>query len=96
MSGERSKAGNGSGGAACALCGGETTKGVLKTGNHEANVVIAGKPDGFLGVVPYTTSQVAARVCTRCGHIALFARNLQDLLRMDGGDGGGDGDDAEA
>ncbi len=68
----------------CPLCGGETAKGVLKTGNHEANVVIAGKPDGFLGVVPYTTSPVAARVCTDCGHITLFARNLESLLSMDG------------
>lgn len=67
----------------CPLCSGETAKGTLKAGNQEAAIVIAGKPDGFLGVIPYTTSQVAARVCTRCGHIALFARNMQDLLRMD-------------
>ena len=66
----------------CPLCGGETAKGVLKTGNHEANVVIAGKPDDFLGVIPYTTSQVAARVCTDCGHITLFARNLESLLTL--------------
>ena len=70
-------------GRTCPLCGGETAKGVLKTGNHEANVVIAGKPDPFLGVVPYTTSQVTARVCTACGHIALFARSLESLLSMD-------------
>ncbi len=73
---------------ACPLCGGETAKGTLKAGNSEAQIVVAGKPDGFLGVVPYTTSQVAARVCRRCGHIGLFARNMQDLLAMDspGGD----------
>ena len=66
----------------CALCGGTTSKGVLKTGNHEANVVIAGKPDGFLGVVPYTNSQVVASVCNSCGHIALFAKNMESLLSM--------------
>lgn len=72
---------------ACLLCGAaETAQGALKTGNQEATIVIAGKPDGFLGVIPYTTSQVAARVCTRCGHIALFARNAQDLLSMGPGD----------
>jgi hypothetical protein len=69
--------------AMCGLCGGETAKGTLKAGNHEAQIVIAGKPDGFLGVIPYTTSQVAARVCTACGHIDLYARNLQDLLRVE-------------
>lgn len=73
-------------GAACPLCGGETTKGTLKAGNSEAQIVIAGKPDGFLGVVPYTTSQVSARVCRDCGHIGLFARNMQDLLSMDAAD----------
>ena len=67
----------------CPLCGGETAKGVLKTGNQEASVVIAGKPDAFLGVIPYATSQVAARVCTSCGHIALFAKSLESLLSMD-------------
>ena len=67
----------------CHLCGGETAKGVLKTGNHEANVVIAGKADGFLGVVPYTNSQVAVRVCGQCGHIALFARDVESLLDME-------------
>lgn len=74
----------------CPQCGGETTKGMLKSGNHEANIVIAGKPDGFLGVVPYTTSPVSARVCTACGYIALYARNLQDLLRLEDGDGSGE------
>ena len=68
---------------ACPQCGGETAKGTLKAGNQEATIVIAGKPDGFLGVIPYTTSQIAARVCTRCGHIGLFARNMQDLLSID-------------
>jgi hypothetical protein len=70
----------------CPLCGGETETGVLKTGNQEANVVVAGKPDSFLGVIPYKTSQVAARVCDSCGHIALFARNLESLLSMESDD----------
>jgi hypothetical protein len=70
----------------CRVCGGETAKATLKAGNQEANLVIAGKPDGFLGVIPYTTSQVAARVCTACGHVDLYARNLQDLLRVEGND----------
>ncbi|HVK05759.1 MAG TPA: hypothetical protein VM490_19975 [Armatimonadaceae bacterium] len=77
---------NGRGAAAkggCPRCGGATAKGVLKSGNAEAQVVIAGEPDGFLGVIPYTTSQVAARVCRQCGHIELFARNLQDLLKVE-------------
>lgn len=69
--------------AACRMCGGETAKATLKAGNNEAQVVIAGKPDGFLGVVPYTTSQVSARVCTSCGYIELYARNLQDILRVE-------------
>jgi hypothetical protein len=67
----------------CRLCGGELTKGTLKSGNHEANIIIAGKPDGFLGVIPYTTSQISARVCLDCGHIELYARNFQDLLRVE-------------
>jgi uncharacterized Zn finger protein len=70
----------------CPLCGGETAKGVLKTGNHEASVIVAGKPDAFLGVIPYTTSPVVARVCTSCGHIALFAKGLESLLSMDAND----------
>ena len=37
----------------CPQCGGELTRGTLKTGNQEANIIIAGKPDGFLGVIPY-------------------------------------------
>jgi hypothetical protein len=68
---------------ACRLCGGEVTRGTLRTGNQEANLVIAGKPDGFLGVIPYTTAQVTARVCRACGHVELFARNAQDLLAME-------------
>lgn len=68
---------------ACPLCGAKTAKAAFKTGNQEASVVIAGKPDGFLGVVPYTTSPVTARVCTSCGHIALWAEGLESLLRMD-------------
>ena len=70
----------------CPLCGGETARGVLKSGNHEASVVIAGKPDPFLGVVPYKTSPITVRVCQSCGHIALFARNLESLLSMGGDD----------
>lgn len=69
---------------ACRICGGELTTGKLKTGNQDAAIVIAGKPDGFLGVIPYTTAQVTARVCTQCGHIDLYARNAQDLLSMGG------------
>lgn len=71
---------------ACLRCGVETTTGKLKSGNQEPQIVIAGKPDGFLGVVPYTTSPVLARVCTGCGHIELVARNLRDVLSMDAGD----------
>ena len=69
-------------GQGCPLCGGETARGALKSGNHEASVVIAGKPDPFLGVVPYTTSPVIVRVCRSCGHIALFAKSLESLLAM--------------
>lgn len=68
----------------CRICGGEIAKGTLKTGNQEANIVIAGKPDGFLGVIPYTTAQISARVCTACGHIDLYARNVQDILKVEG------------
>ena len=68
---------------ACSRCGGKTTTGTLKAGNQEATIVIAGEPDGFLGVIPYTTSQVAARVCTNCGLIEMYARNVRDLLRID-------------
>jgi len=67
----------------CPLCGGETMRGVLKAGNQSASVVVAGKPDDFLGVVPYTTSPVEVRVCAACGHIALFAKSLESLLQMD-------------
>jgi hypothetical protein len=76
------KKGNG-----CPQCGGETAKATLKAGNADATLVIAGKPDGFLGVIPYTTSQVGARVCLNCARIDLFARNVRDLLRI--------GDDAD-
>lgn len=68
---------------ACRLCGGETAKGTLKAGNQEAQLVVAGKPDGFFGVIPYTTAQVSARVCRSCGHVDLYARNLHDLLSVD-------------
>jgi len=66
--------------ARCKLCGGTTAVGKLQSGNNDARIVIAGKPDGFLGVVPWTTSGVKARVCRDCGHIDLFARDLTDLL----------------
>ncbi len=69
----------------CSVCAGETAKGTLKTGNQEATVVIAGKPDGFLGVIPYTTAQISVRVCTVCGHIELYARNVQEILKVEGG-----------
>lgn len=74
----------------CVRCGGETASGTLKTGNAAASIVIAGKPDAFLGVVPYTTAQVAARVCLACGHIDLFAKSLDRLLQM--GTGGATND----
>lgn len=64
----------------CRLCNGETTVGKLQSGNQDARIVIAGKPDGFLGVIPWTTSGVKARVCRDCGHIDLFARDLTELL----------------
>lgn len=67
----------------CRLCGGEMAKGTLRAGNQEANIVVAGKPDGFLGVIPFTTSQIAARVCRNCGNIELFARNSQDILAVE-------------
>ena len=67
----------------CGRCGGETAQGTLKAGNQEATIVIAGEPDGFLGVIPYTTSQVGARVCKKCGAIEIYARNVRDLLRID-------------
>ncbi len=72
----------------CARCGGEMASGTLKMGNAAASIVIAGKPDAFLGVVPYTTAQVEARVCLACGHIALFAKSLDRLLRMNSSSGG--------
>lgn len=56
---------------------------MLKSGNQEASIVIAGKADEFLGVVPYTTSKVGARVCMACGAIELYAQNLEDLLQID-------------
>lgn len=63
------------------------SRATLKAGNSEAQIVIAGKPDGFLGVIPYTASPVGARVCAACGHIELFARNLRDILSVsDSGD----------
>ena len=69
----------------CVQCGGEMASGTLKTGNAAASIVIAGKPDAFLGVVPYTTAQVEARVCLACGHIVLFAKSLDRLLQMGAG-----------
>jgi predicted nucleic-acid-binding Zn-ribbon protein len=67
----------------CRECGAETSKATLKAGNQEATLTIAGKPDGFLGIIPYTTAQIAARVCTQCGHIEFYARNMQDLLAVE-------------
>jgi len=66
----------------CPNCRGSLTTGKLKTGNQEAQIVIAGKPDGFLGVVPFTTAQISAQVCTGCGRIELYARNANDLLSI--------------
>lgn len=76
---------------ACARCGGETTSGTLKAGNANASIVIAGKPDGFLGVIPYTTAQIEARVCLACGNIALFARSVDRLLQMGDGENNASG-----
>lgn len=59
--------------------------GTLKMGNTAVRIVIAGKPDAFLGVVPYTTAPIEARVCLACGYIALFAQSLDRLLQMGGG-----------
>lgn len=67
----------------CRACGGETASGTLKTGNEEAVIVIAGKADEFLGVIPYSTSPMKARVCLKCGLVELFARDVRDLLRID-------------
>lgn len=67
----------------CARCGSPTATGTLKAGREEATVIIAGEPDGFLGVVPYTASPVGVRVCKTCGHIDLYARALRDLLRVE-------------
>ena len=68
----------------CPNCGGQDiTTGTLKVGNGEAQVVIAGKPDGFLGVIPYTTSPIQVKVCRSCGYLTLFARKLTDLLSIE-------------
>jgi hypothetical protein len=77
-------------GLTCRGCGGETAKGTLKAGNQEASVVIAGKPDGFLGVIPYSTSQITVRVCLSCGLIDTYARNVRDLLPFDDDTAGSD------
>lgn len=66
----------------CAKCGGETARATVKAGNQEATLVIAGKPDGFLGVIPYTMAQIAAYVCGECGFVEFYARNVQDLLSV--------------
>ena len=60
-----------------------TSREALMKGNDEGVVVVAGKPDGFLGVIPFTTSQILARVCRSCGNIELFARNSQDILAVE-------------
>ena len=68
----------------CGHCGGsDLADAVFKAGNADAQVVIAGTPDGFLGVVPYTKSPVRAVVCRDCGYIALFATQLTDLLAVE-------------
>ena len=65
----------------CLHCGSDDlATGTLKPGNADAQIIIAGEPDGFLGVVPYTTSPVAATVCRACGFIMLRAKRLTDLL----------------
>ncbi len=70
----------------CPAChSSDLATGTLNTGKQSATIVIAGEPDGFLGVVPYSTAPVDARVCRTCGHIALFARSLETLLQMDAG-----------
>lgn len=68
----------------CPLCGGrDITTGKLKVGNGDAQVVIAGKPDGFLGVIPYTTSPVRVNICRSCGYMMLYAQQLTDLLAIE-------------
>jgi hypothetical protein len=68
----------------CHHCGGaDLAAATVKAGNSDAQIVIAGKPDGFLGVVPYTTSPIRAYVCRSCGYTMLFARQLTDLLAID-------------
>ncbi len=65
---------------ACRACGGATALAKVQSGNQDLRVVIAGKPDGFLGVVPWTASGLRARVCRACGHVDLVAKDLTDLL----------------
>lgn len=68
----------------CHHCGGsDLASAAVKVGNGDAQIVIAGKKDGFLGVVPYTTSPIRAYVCRSCGYTMLFARQLTDLLAID-------------
>ncbi len=68
----------------CLNCGsGDIAGATLKAGNADAQIVIAGEPDGFLGVVPYTKSPIQAYVCRDCGYTMLFAEQMSDLLTVD-------------
>lgn len=68
----------------CLHCGGaDLASASLKSGNADAQIVIAGKPDGFLGVTPYTKSPIRATVCRDCGYTMLFATQMTDLLAVE-------------
>ncbi len=68
----------------CHHCGGsDLAAGTLQSGNVDARVVIAGHPDGFLDVIPYTKSPIRAVVCRSCGYTMLFATQLTDLLAIE-------------
>ena len=67
----------------CPQCGGSDLASATFQAGADARVVIAGQPDGFLGVVPYTKSPVRAVVCRGCGYIMLFATQLSDLLALE-------------
>ncbi|MBC8142961.1 MAG: hypothetical protein H7Y38_16175 [Armatimonadetes bacterium] len=67
----------------CGHCGGaDLASASLKAGNADAQIVIAGHPDGFLGVIPYTKSPIRAYVCRDCGYTMLFAEQMTDLLAL--------------
>ncbi len=68
----------------CHHCGGaDLAAATVKVGGGDTRIVIAGKPDGFLGVIPYTTSPLQAYVCRACGYTMLFATQLTDLLALE-------------